>query len=200
VLQGLLRDDPRTRLTAGQASALLESPPTVGAPAMTVTAGRPITPGPDRETTGGRRRRRPSRLVLATTGLAALAATAIVLAVTLSSSPPADPGSTTVFTPSPDHTAAATSPPVTPPTAASSASPSIPRGYSVFTDHTQHFRAAVPDTWLATTEGQGRRFCAPGRCPEVIYVQRLTAGSDPIVDIRNTSASARLADRPARCW
>jgi hypothetical protein len=43
--------------------------------------------------------------------------------------------------------------------------------------------AAIPDTWLATTEGQGRRFCAPGGCPEVIYVQRLTAGSDPIFTI-----------------
>jgi serine/threonine protein kinase len=73
VLQGLLRDDPRTRLTAGQASALIESQPTVGGPARTVTAGRPSTPGPVRETPAVRRARRPSRLVLATTGLAATA-------------------------------------------------------------------------------------------------------------------------------
>jgi hypothetical protein len=189
VLQGLLRDDPRTRLTAGQASALIESPltvdgPTVDAPARTVSAGQPTLPGPQPPPPAGRRRRRPSRLVLATAGLAAVAATAIVLAVTLSSNPPAGQGPT-VFTPSPEHTASAS---VTPSTAPSAASSSIPRGYSVFTDHPHRFSAAIPDTWVASPEGQGRRFCAPGGCPEVIYVQQLTAGSDPIVDIRNTSA------------
>jgi hypothetical protein len=107
-----------------------------------------------------------------------------VLAVTLSSNPPGDQGNkgSTVFSPSTRPISTA------PPAATSSASPSIPHGYSVFTDRTQHFRAAIPDTWVASPEGQGRRFCAPGGCPEVIYVQQLTAGSDPIVDIRNTSA------------
>jgi hypothetical protein len=126
--------------------------------------------------------------VLATAGLAALAATAVILAVTLSS-PPSGSDNNPVFSPSAEHTASAgLTPSTAPPAATSSASPSVPRGYNVFTDHIHHFRAAIPDTWVASPEGQGLRFCAPGGCPEVIFVQPVDAGSDPIVDIRNTSA------------
>jgi hypothetical protein len=66
---------------------------------------------------------------------------------------------------------------------------SVPAGYSVYTDPGQHFSAAIPDNWLATADSGGRRFCSPGGCPQVIFVQRLAGRSDPAVDIENTSAA-----------
>jgi len=117
---------------------------------------------------------------VAAAGLAA-AGTAVALTVTLSSGPPASHGQARpTFTPSTGPTAAA-----------SPSSPAIPAGYHVYTDPGQHFSAAIPDTWTATTENGGLRLCAPGGCPEVIFVQRqVTGGSDPIVDIRSSSAAS----------
>lgn len=197
VLEGLLRDAPGTRLTAGQASALLES---LSAGLAAGTGPAPTRLDPGRATPSGGRRWRPSRLVTATAGLSAIGVTAVVLAVTLSSGPPADQGQTPpVFspstTPSAGHTTAASprSPSVPAPAIGPSgypaASPAIPAGYSAITVPALHFSAAIPDTWLATTEGKGRRFCAPGGCPAVIFVQQVAGRSNPVADIGDSSAA-----------
>jgi serine/threonine protein kinase len=90
-LEGLLRDDPGARLTAGQASALLESL-SAGLAAGTGPAQTrlDVPPGP-RGASAGWWHRRSSRLVAAAAGLAAVV-TAVLLAVTLSSGAPASHG------------------------------------------------------------------------------------------------------------
>jgi serine/threonine protein kinase len=168
---------------------------TAAPPASIVAAGPPDMPDPGRGTSAGRWRRMPSRLVAAAAGLAAVVI-AVVLTVTLSGGPQASHGQAqTASTASGRHTATASPSsasipaPAIGPSGYPAASPEIPAGYSVYTDLAQHFSAAIPDSWLATTDNGGRRFCAPGGCPEVIFVQQITGGSDPIVDIRNTSAA-----------
>jgi len=169
--------------------------PTAEAPARSLTPGVPDMPRPDRGTSLRRRRNMPIRLVTAAAVVAA-AVTAIVLGVVLSGGPQAshDPVRST-STASARRTAPASpgspsiSAPAVGPSGYPAANPKIPAGYSVYADSAQHFSAAIPDTWLSTTDNGGRRFCAPGGCPEVIFVQQFTGGSDPIVDIGNTSAA-----------
>jgi hypothetical protein len=48
--------------------------------------------------------------------------------------------------------------------------PEIPAGYRVYTDSARHFSAAIPDSWLASTDDGLRTFCAPRGCPEVVLV------------------------------
>ena len=205
VIEGLLRDAPRTRLTAGQASALLagladRQPAGTGpAPATQPVPTRLEEPTQPRGSSAGWWSRRSSRLVTAAAGLA-VAVTAVVLTVTLSSGPPARHGqatatSTPTSTPSAGRTATAAprSPsvaaPAIGPAGYPAANPTIPKGYNVFPDPALHFSAAIPDTWVSTTDGGGRRFCSPGGCFAVIVVQRVSGRSDPISDIRLSSAA-----------
>jgi hypothetical protein len=123
-----------------------------------------------------------------------------VLTVALSSDPPASHGPakptfTPASTPSARHTATASPrlPSVPAPAIGPSGYPvaslAIPAGYSVIAVPALHFSAAFPDTWLATTEGKGRRFCAPGGCPAVIFVQQVANRSNPVADIGDSSAA-----------
>jgi serine/threonine protein kinase len=90
-IEGLLRDDPGARLTAGQASALLESL-SAGLPAGTGPGQTRLdVPAEPRGASAGWWHRRSSRLVAAAAGLAAVV-TAVLLAVTLSSGAPASHG------------------------------------------------------------------------------------------------------------
>lgn len=188
--------DPRqARLDVAAGTQAYE--PTAEVPARSLAPGLPDTPGPapDRGTSQRRRQNMPTWLVAAAAAVAA-AVTAIVLIVVLTGGPQAshDPARTT-STASATHTAPAApgSPSIPAPAVGPSGYPAanlkIPAGYSVYADPAQHFSAAIPDTWLATTDNGGRRFCAPGGCPEVIFVQQVTGTSDPVVDIGNTSAA-----------
>jgi serine/threonine protein kinase len=193
VLEGLLRDDPAARLSAGQASALLESLPAGTGPTQT----RLDVPTQPRGSSATWWHRRSSRLVAVVTGLAAVG-TAVALTVTLSSGPPASHGQTrpTFSASSRPTTAASPSSPSVPapaigPSGSPAATPAIPKGYHLYIDPGQHFSAAIPGTWTAIKDNGGLRLCAPGGCPEVIFVQRVIAGgSDPIVDIRSSSAAS----------
>jgi hypothetical protein len=179
--------------------------PTAEASARHFSPGLPDSPGsaPDRGTSLWRRRNMPSRLAAAA-AVVAVAVTAIVLSVMPGGGPSAshDPARPT-STASAGHTAPAAPgsssipAPAIGPSGYPAANPKIPAGYSVYTDPAQHFSAAIPDTWLATTDNGGRRFCAPGGCPEVILVQQITGGSDPIVDIGNTQAANGSFQAPA---
>jgi hypothetical protein len=160
-------------------------------------AGRVIA---DRYRLAGRRLVMTSRLLAATAAVAAVAV-AVVITVTLSSGPQASHGP--AATASTGHTASAapSSPSIPAPAIGPSgypvANPKIPAQYSVYADPAQHFSAAIPDTWLAVTDNGGRRFCAPGGCPAVIFVQRITGSSDPTVDIDNTSGANGNFPAPA---
>jgi serine/threonine protein kinase len=179
--------------------------PTAEAPARSLAPGLPNTPAsaPDRGASLRRRRDMPTRLVVAVAAVA-VAVTAIALSVVLSRGPQASRGpARTTATASARHTAPASpgSPsipaPAVGPAGYPAANPKIPAGYSVYAAPAQHFSAAIPDTWLATTDNGGLRFCAPGGCPEVIFVQQVTGSSDPIVDIGNTSGANGSFQTPA---
>jgi len=166
VLERLLRRDPGDRLAADQAALLITQ--TMGSLAAAPTEA--IAPG----LTPARRRPlgSPPRLAAAGAGVAIVVA-AVTLTVALSG------GNTSGH----DPARTASSAP------ARAAHPTIPAGYSIYTDSARHFSAAIPSDWLAVADNGGIRFCAPGGCPVVIFVQQLSGGSDPIVDIRSTSAA-----------
>jgi hypothetical protein len=180
--------------------------PTAEAPVRSLVPDLPDTPGPalDRGTSPRRWWGIPPRLAAVAAAVAA-AVTAVVLSVVLSGGPQASHGQARTAPTSPTrHTTPASpgslsipAPAIGPSGSPAANPPKIPAGYSVYSDSAQHFSAAIPNTWLATTDSGGRRFCAPGGCPEVIFVQQVTSGSDPIIDIGKTSAANGSFPAPA---
>jgi serine/threonine protein kinase len=223
VLDGLLRPDPSARLAAEQAGALiaglLPGAAASAVPGQTTLDGaagtqayEPTFQAPARSLVQGtsprRRRIVPSRLLAATAAAAAVAAAAVVITVALSggrqaghgparTASTASTGPTAPASPSSPSSSPSIPAPAIGPSGYPVANPEIPARYSVYADPAQHFSAAIPDTWLATTENGGRRFCAPRGCPVVIFVQQVTGGSDPIVDIGNTSGANGNFPAPA---
>jgi hypothetical protein len=157
VIEGLLRPDPRARLTAEQAGEMLGR--LMSGPGPRPTAldqpGRPTRILPSRP---GLRPGLRSRRVAAAAALLVAVAAAVTLTMALSGGSPAG--------------------------ARTASGAGIPPGYKLYTDSARHFSAAIPDGWLASTEDGLRMFCAPAGCSAVIAVEPVS-GSDPVADIRN---------------
>jgi hypothetical protein len=207
VLDGLLKADPCERLTAEQAAALLgrvvsgaqagpgpREPvaPGSGEPART----RPVTMAPSAEPGEGpapARSREPGagpwrgqrwrRAAIGAAAVLAVLAVAGTLAATLSSG--SGPGPTSAPTQGPaQHPAPPVSPPAIGPAGYPAAAPKIPAAYRRYVDEAGNFSVAVPHSWLTNSEEGGRLFCAPGGCPEAVFIKRVK-GSDPAADIRD---------------
>lgn len=159
VIEGLLRPDPRTRLTAEQAGEMLGR-------VMRAPGQWPEAPDlPIQPTRILRARLGPRSWAVAAAALVAVAVGA-TLAVALSGGSTGSPGASPADTPS----------------AAQPGKVQIPPGYRVYTDSARHFSAAIPDSWLASTEDGIRRFCAPGGCPEGVVAEPVR-GSSPVADL-----------------